>query len=430
MNLLSKLMGQKIKGPEFIKDFDLENNQNLKQLYALLEVVGDDQKPLIEEQIKLMNIGMDGEKNVHYELKHCYLPMLCLHDIRLEYNDLTSQFDFILICRNFIMVLETKKLIGDIMIDSDGNFTRVFKDYKGTVYKKEGMYSPISQNQKHVDLLQRMLIDNKIIKRLPIYSLVVVANPKTIIDKRYASEEVKNAIVKYDQIKNELNKRMGENKEFNLLDKVMYDISKFIMDNNKPIEYDYIAMFNLKVKTEKQEEELIDDIEEIDEEKATGLDDGLYEKLRAYRYKVAKERKIFKLYYVFNNKELEQLVLLQPTTIEELLNVNGFGEKKCEDYGQDIINIIKDHQNQVDQKPIEPKDNSTNKLISNLKQYRYNKSVEEGVKPYIIFTNNQMDSICEKLPKTKDELLQIPGFGETKVLKYGNDLLAIIKKHQ
>ena len=48
--------------------------------------------------------------------------MLCFHDIRLEYNDYVAQFDFIVITTKFIYVLETKKLSGDIEVNSDGRF--------------------------------------------------------------------------------------------------------------------------------------------------------------------------------------------------------------------------------------------------------------------------------------------------------------------
>ena len=83
-----------------------------------------------------------GEQNVYYELKNSFIPMLCFHDIRLEYNDYVAQFDFIVITTKFIYVLETKKLSGDIEVNSDGDFIRIFKNNNGKVIKKEGMYSP------------------------------------------------------------------------------------------------------------------------------------------------------------------------------------------------------------------------------------------------------------------------------------------------
>lgn len=447
MNFLSLFRSKKIKGPVFIKDFSYESNDNLKRLNELLDLVGDDQKPIIEEQIKYMSIGLEGEKNVQFELKHSYLPFLCLHDIRLEYNGLTSQFDFIIICPNLIMVLETKKLIGDIQIDSEGNFTRMFKDYKGTVYKKEGMYSPVSQNQKHVDLLQRMLIDNKLIKKLPIYSLVVVANPKTIIDKRFAPTEVKNCVVKYDQLKNELTKRINENKEVRMSESTMYGIAEFIMKNDKPIEMDYVKMFNLKIKPQEQirNEEAKEEVKVLDEETVPVINDELYEKLKNYRIIKAKEKKI-PLYYVYNNKEMEDLVLNQPTTIEHLSQIKGFGEKKCEEYGNDIIEIVKSFLKQSEKivetaqekelkEEIKESEASEEKvedlrLIKELKKFRYQKSQEATIPPYLVFNNKEMFALCDKLPSTLEELQKVPGFKEEKVKNYGKDILEIISKYK
>lgn len=433
MNILTKLKGQKIDGPIFVKDFDADNNPNLIKLNQLLELVGDDQKPIIEDQIKLMTIGATGEKNVYYELLHSYLPLLCLHDIRLEYRNLTSQYDFIIIFKNYIMVLETKRIIGDIMIDSEGNFTRVFKDFKGNVYKKEGMYSPISQNQKHIDLLERMLLDHKLINNIPIYSLVVIANPKTIITKRYAPEEIKKCIIKYDQLKNEFTRLIDENKHFELSDDEMFNISDFIMENNRPIEYDYVKMLNLKIDEKvlvTKEKEKLSDI--VDDNKEEALNDELYEKLRTYRAEVAKKRNFSELYFVFNNKVIEQIVLEQPTTKEQLLSISGFGKKKWQEYGADIIAIVKEFQGMNKDEPVVsniPEDLASNPLVKELRKYRYHKATEENTKPYFIFTNNEMESLIESLPRSKEELLKVRGFGPAKVEKYGDDLLSIIKRY-
>jgi len=65
-------------------------------------------------------------------------------------------------------------------------------------------------------------------------------------------------------------------------------------------------------------------------------------------------------------------------------------------------------------------------LKEELKKYRLNKSNEYNVKPYFIFTNEQLDNIIKLLPKSKNELLSINGFGEFKVSNYGDDIINII----
>lgn len=430
MNKFKIFSKSKIDGPVFLKEFDRDNNTHLNQLTDLLLRVGDDQKALIEEQIKLINIGLVGEQNTYFEITHSYIPLLCLHDIRLEYKGLAAQFDFIIICHSFIMVLETKSLYGDISIDSEGNFTRYFKDYRGAVYKKEGMYSPISQNQKHVDLLQRFLMENKMDYKLPIYSLVVVANPKTLINKRYATKEVQNSIIKYDQIKNELIKRQNQNN--NVSDKVIITIGNFILENDKPIEFDFIKRFNLKVKAE-ETPKVLEDKEEIittDEEVDITVSDELYEKLRQYRNQKAKEKEYEKTYFVFNNQVISDLVLNLPSSKEELLKIPGFGPKRVDEYGDDIISIIKDYLDEENTEDItSEKENDHSTLYKELRQYRFNKATKENIKPYMVFNNNTLDSLCELKPQSMEELLNIPGFGEVKLAKYGQDIIDIIKKN-
>ncbi|MBR4628797.1 MAG: HRDC domain-containing protein, partial [Ruminococcus sp.] len=61
-----------------------------------------------------------------------------------------------------------------------------------------------------------------------------------------------------------------------------------------------------------------------------------------------------------------------------------------------------------------------------LKNYRYTKSKEEGVKAYFIYNNAQLEEIIRTSPKTLSELKKVNGFGDVKCQKYGNDILKIL----
>lgn len=52
------------------------------------------------------------------------------------------------------------------------------------------------------------------------------------------------------------------------------------------------------------------------------------------------------------------------------------------------------------------------------------------IKPYLIYNNNQLKDLILKMPKNKDELKLVAGFGEIKVNKYGDDILKIVNKHR
>ena len=109
---------------------------------------------MVRQDIQFLKGGIQGESNVAFKLSNSLLPILCLHDIRLETEWLNIQMDFVIITNKSIIVLETKKFQSDIEITKDGDFIRVFKGRNGRIYKKEGIYSPISQNEQQVRILE------------------------------------------------------------------------------------------------------------------------------------------------------------------------------------------------------------------------------------------------------------------------------------
>lgn len=66
-------------------------------------------------------------------------------------------------------------------------------------------------------------------------------------------------------------------------------------------------------------------------------------------------------------------------------------------------------------------------LFNELRIWRRDAAIKEGVKPYIIFSDATLIELCNKLPKTEQELLQIRGMGEKKFNKYGEELLKRLK---
>lgn len=69
--------------------------------------------------------------------------------------------------------------------------------------------------------------------------------------------------------------------------------------------------------------------------------EGLTLHLKEVRKKIGSYNKIDKLYNVFNNKTLEEIVKEKPLTKEELLKITGIGEVKYELWGEYLIKEIK-----------------------------------------------------------------------------------------
>jgi len=146
--------------------------------------------------------GEIGENNIAYELQNSGMDMYILHDIYLIYleiNGLSAQIDYIVITRQHIYVIECKNLIGNIEVDNSGAFIRTYEIAGRRM--KEWIYSPITQNQRHMQVLKEVRLSAKgnfISKMLfekhfaeTYKPIVVLTNPKTYMNYKYAKKEIK-----------------------------------------------------------------------------------------------------------------------------------------------------------------------------------------------------------------------------------------------
>ena len=67
-------------------------------------------------------------------------------------------------------------------------------------------------------------------------------------------------------------------------------------------------------------------------------------------------------------------------------------------------------------------------LFAGLKRLRLALARENGVPPYIIFSDRTLTDMCRKLPRTKEEMLQVTGVGEVKFERFGEKFLEEIRK--
>lgn len=63
---------------------------------------------------------------------------------------------------------------------------------------------------------------------------------------------------------------------------------------------------------------------------------------------------------------------------------------------------------------------------SALKNWRTEKSSQEGIPPYLIISNSDICTVCRDKPSNLTELANVHGFGEKKVEKFGGEILAIL----
>ena len=69
-------------------------------------------------------------------------------------------------------------------------------------------------------------------------------------------------------------------------------------------------------------------------------------------------------------------------------------------------------------------------LFEKLRLLRLQIAKEEAVPPYIVFTDKTLVDMCDKLPKTEAEMLDVSGVGQNKLKKYGKRFLEEIASFQ
>ena len=332
------------KEPVFLKQ-NSNIESKIDSLKALRPTLNKKGQKLIDRDINFLEYGMAGEKNIEFELKNSHMPMYVLHDVYLEHKGLSAQIDYLVFTKKICFVIECKNLYGNIEINSNSDFIRTmeFNGYK----KREGIYSPITQNQRHMDLIRTLLISRKKSFLMKISadklfynsynSIVVLANPKTILKTRYAKKEVKEKVIRADQLVTYIKDTYKASKEPKRSDKEMREWAEaFLKYFHKDIEKDYTQKYKAYMRNTDDE----DDLNNLELESNVIEETEIYKTLKNFRLKESRKEKI-KAYYIFTNSELENIITAMPKNKEELLKINGFGERKVEKYGAAILEILK-----------------------------------------------------------------------------------------
>lgn len=338
----------KLREPVVLKE-DSDAKKQLEQLNNYLAISPATIKTQIEQDIKLLQIGLYGEEAVMFELKNSHMPMYIMHDLFFEFNGLKTQIDYLIVTRNITVIIECKNLYGNITIDKFGNFTRTVQ--LGKNYIKKGIYSPVTQNQRHLDMIHEIRRNEKNILLRSSFdkyfndnykSIIVLANPNSVLEMKYAPKDIQNKIVKVDGLISYIKTLQGQSNSYNMSDKEMKDLADFFLEKSVPNEMDY---------TEKYRKLLVDDAPNvaIKEEIASGNEikepienTELYKALKKYRLNKSKIEGV-KAYFIYNNTQLEEIIIKAPKSIEDLKKINGFGDVKCTKYGNDILQILEEY---------------------------------------------------------------------------------------
>lgn len=280
-------------------------------------------------ELYIVKKGLEGEKEISYQLQKANIGMYVLHDVKVKYGDLTAQIDYIVITSVFIYFIECKNLIGNITVNENGDFIREYT-FNGKKIKK-GMYSPLRQVEAQREVIRKIweskasgLVKLFGSKNFDYYRkvLVVVANQETILNTSKAPKDIKSKVLRADA----------------LVRKIQYDLSHIRSDDS------YSSKKNMELIAQSYANLCIN--ENIDYYKyykdkfcKNDILDNLKERLVELRKTRASQMKI-PAYYVFTNVELEKLLELKPSSIDELKKLNILSPVKIKTHGECIINEI------------------------------------------------------------------------------------------
>ena len=311
----------------FLKeDSDLEIQ--LEELKRIREKLDNTEE--IDKDIRNLEYGINGEKEIAFELKNANIGMYVLHDVTFEYNGNKAQIDYLLFTKGYFYLIECKNLFGNITVDRSGQFYREY-EYNGKKIK-ETIYSPYTQAVRHQDMMKKIwssyhnkfgnLIFEKSDTNNFFRPIVVLSNPKSYLNKEYAPQEIKNDIIRADQLVSYIQKDINKFTNAQLysektLKKAAGIWKKRIVPNNTSLADKYLKIIEDKISKKNE----------------------LEKELREFRNKKSKSMNI-PAYYIFTDEEMQKLIFLNPKTKEELTSNKILSDTKIKYHGDEIIDIL------------------------------------------------------------------------------------------
>ena len=260
-----------------IKDRDAKEGA-IEQLRALLSLnLSPRKKFLIERELKNLNPGEDGGKNAsHFINFYCAdsSNWAIIHDLRIENNGFATHIDHLLINQFLdIYLFESKNYTYSLKITADGEFLV----FDGLQY--QSVESPLEENEKRIQVLKKVLIENKIIpKRMgipfrPLIRPFVLVSPKSNVLRPPVSIYDTSSIITADFLIKKLLKQVERIKRIYLKLKrlpkaiksdTLVDVAGKLASMNKPNLIDYQRLF------------CPDDIEETPNMRSSDKDAAIY----------------------------------------------------------------------------------------------------------------------------------------------------------
>ena len=279
-------------------------------------------------------------------------------------NGKTTEIDLIYIHESGIYVIESKNYSGWIFGNENDRYWTQVFKNK----RKEKFYNPIKQNDTHIKSLVKVCaIENQFVR-----SVIVFSKRCTLKNITVHSDNV--SVIKRNDLVENIKSHIGKSS---------------IKLSEDRINGLYYMLKNYSNVDDSVKEAHVENINNYKDRGKSSQNKSTYNK--------QDDNEINNTDYVENNSKITY------TTFSN-------NDDNCESMIKKEKNLFSAH------------------LEEELKKYRLNKSKELGIKPYMIFSNKEMNDIILTKPKNINELCKISGFGEVKCSKYGEDIVRIVNE--
>ncbi|AIZ44349.1 ATP-dependent DNA helicase RecQ [Deinococcus radiopugnans] len=196
-------------------------------------------------------------------------------------------------------------------------------------------------------------------------------------------------------------------------------------------------------------------------------DAPLFEALRAWRLQLARERAV-PPYAIFSDATLKAICELRPGSAATLGTVSGVGQRKLAEYGEDVLNIVREHSGSERARPTPPAERGAREnsavlgllrgreertpvqpapslfsapspakdtppatanpeVAEALRELRRELTRETGHSAFVIFPNATLDALAAASPRSLAELEGLPGMGPKRIENYGERIVDAVR---
>lgn len=282
--------------------------------------------------------GSFAEYLINYALKNIPGNQKVLCNVYIPYKGKTSEIDVLLIHEKGIFVFESKNYSGWIFGSLENRYWTQCLPNK----QKSRFYNPMMQNKTHIKAVSQFL--NMDISQFTSY---IIFSQRCEL-KNVPNSTTKCVILKRPDMLKMLKKDIKERDIIYSIEEIHKFYNELLPLTNVTEEqkrehiekiHDKIKTHDIKCSNSAAKEENVNnhpkDTVPIEQTK-------LYKQLKQFRLERSKVD-VIKPYFIYSNIQLEGIVNKKPLSIVELKAIRGFGDVKCEKYGEDIIKIVREN---------------------------------------------------------------------------------------